>query len=130
MFTPRSHIRWSTLASALLLALWASPASSGEPPEKVEAPARPTLAIGSPAPEFKPTKWLQGEPVEAFDKTKVYLVECWATFSPPCLTAIPRLNLRHLLAVDFGLIDTGLDQILDDRLQVAKFVNGKGGQAA
>jgi hypothetical protein len=41
--------------------------------------AEPTLKLGDPAPKLQTGKWVQGEPVTAFQPGKAYIVEFWAT---------------------------------------------------
>jgi hypothetical protein len=38
------------------------------------------LKPGDPAPPLAITEWVQGGPIEGFEKGKVYLIEFWATW--------------------------------------------------
>lgn len=52
----------------------------------------PSLKIGNPAPPLHPIAWIKGQPVERFEPGRVYVVEFWASWCPPCLRMIPKLS--------------------------------------
>lgn len=54
--------------------------------------AKPSFGIGSEVSEYPKVQWIQGEPVTKFDKDKIYIIECWATWCGPCKAAIPHVN--------------------------------------
>ena len=77
MFTsPRTAV-----LAALILSLGAS-----------FAVAEPSLKVGDKAPDLALGTWFKGEPVKEIKEGEVYIIECWATWCGPCITAIPHVT--------------------------------------
>jgi thiol-disulfide isomerase/thioredoxin len=95
--------------------------------------AEPTLKVGSAAPSIQISDWVKGSPVKGFEKGKVYVVEFWATWCPPCRDSIPHLTelqKKHKGITVVGVAGSerkGKDG--DDRLQKLKeFVSKQAGK--
>lgn len=84
------------------------------------------LAIGDPAPPLKTGRWVQGDPVKAFEKDKAYIVEFWATWCGPCRVSIPHLNELHNKFKDKGLVVIGQDCWERDESLVEPFIKKMG----
>jgi|GEM_PF-178531 len=52
-----------------------------------------SLNIGDPAPPLKVSLWIKGEPIQRFEKGRIYVVEFWATWCKPCIAAMPDLSV-------------------------------------
>ena len=68
-----------------------------------------TLKVGDQAPDTRPEIQIQGEPVKTFEKGKIYIFECWATWCPPCVASIPHLNELHRKMGPKGVVITGVN---------------------
>jgi thiol-disulfide isomerase/thioredoxin len=88
--------------------------------------AEAKLTVGDPAPKLQVAKWVQGEPIPAFDTNHVYIVEFWATWCGPCRASIPHLNELWLKFKDQGVIAIGQDMAEPDDSGVAAFVKKMG----
>jgi thiol-disulfide isomerase/thioredoxin len=90
--------------------------------------AEAKLTVGDPAPKLQVAKWVQGDPVKAFDTNHVYIVEFWATWCGPCRTSIPHLNELSKKFKDQGVIAIGQNMAEPDDSGVAAFVKKMGDQ--
>lgn len=68
------------------------PAPKVEPKKETPAPSDAALKVGSKAPGIKADKWVKGAEVKSFESGKVYVLEFWATWCPPCIKSIPLLT--------------------------------------
>lgn len=87
---------------------------------------KPALNVGDRAPALAGQKWVKGEPVAAFEKGKVYVVEFWATWCPPCRASIPHLSELQAKFKDKGVIVIGQNCWERDASKVAPFITKMG----
>ncbi len=66
---------------------------------------QPTIIVGSELSlsSVRDADWIQGEGPKSFEPGKVYIFECWATWSRPCVAMIPHVNELHNKYYDKGL---------------------------
>lgn len=71
-------------------------------------------------------KWIQGQPLKAWEPGKVYVFECWATWCGPCLRIIPHVNELYGKYESKGLRVVGMNIWEDGEEKVAGFVEQRG----
>lgn len=106
-------ITWCAVLTALAATILSTPAA--------------TLAEGEPAPKLYVSKWVQGEPVKAFQPGTVYLVEFWASWWTPCHEAMAHLNRLHHKYQDKGLVVIGQNVKEAAGTRVEPFIKRTGG---
>jgi len=67
------------------------------------------LDVGDKAPATRPKTQIKGEAVKSFEKGKLYIFECWATWCPPCVASIPHLNELNKKMGPKGVVITGVN---------------------
>jgi thiol-disulfide isomerase/thioredoxin len=91
-----------------------------------EPETKPRLKISDPAPPLQVSKWIQGDPVKAFKKGEIYIVEFWGSFCGPCKIYVPELNKIHLQYEGKGITVIGVAVREDDPKDAIKFLRSMG----
>lgn len=86
-----------------------------------------TLNEGDPAPKLSVSKWVQGEPVKAFQPGTVYLVEFWTSWWLPCQEAMAHVNRLHHKYKDKGLVVIGQNVKEPKGMKIEPFIKRMGG---
>lgn len=83
-----------------------------------------SFGVGSEVTTYPKVEWIKGDPVTKFEKDKIYVVECWATWCGPCVASIPHLNE---LAKKFAgrIVVVGQNVWEEEKPEVEKFVKEK-----
>jgi thiol-disulfide isomerase/thioredoxin len=76
--------------------------------EKKSEAASSTLKVGDKAPALSIEEWIKGDEVKKFEEGKVYVVEFWATWCPPCRESIPHLTQLQKEYKDKGVTVIGV----------------------
>ncbi|MDM8158464.1 thioredoxin domain-containing protein [Labilibaculum sp. K2S] len=84
-----------------------------------------TFTIGTEVYDYPEVQWIKGDSITKFDKDKIYIIECWATWCGPCKGAIPHLNELHKKYED-KIVIVGQNVFENNLARVKKFVAGKG----
>jgi thiol-disulfide isomerase/thioredoxin len=88
---------------------WAVQAPAAQAPaSNQDAKQASTLGVGDAAPALSIAKWIKGQPVEKFEKGKVYMVEFWATWCGPCITSMPHISELQKKYADQGFVAIGV----------------------
>lgn len=98
-------------------------------PQATPAEEEPTLVAGADVPsiDLEGIEWIKGEPVTSLNEDgKVYMIECWATWCGPCITAIPHINELHTKFADKGLVVVGMNVFEDGLDKVKAFASEQG----
>jgi len=82
--------------------------------------------LGDPAPKLQIAAWLKGKPVELSEGKgkKVYVIEFWATWCPPCRSSIPHLTELQKRYAKQGVTFIGITT--EQKEQAAPFVKNMG----
>ena len=90
--------------------------------------AQEGLKVGDTAPALTVKEFIKGDKVAQLEKGKIYVIEFWATWCPPCRGAIPHLSRLQRKYKDIIVI--GVSAYEHDQKVVKPFVEKMGDQMA
>ena len=98
------------VAVALFLALLSVAHTAAQAPSKDSVgPDRSfDLMVGDAAPPLSIDKWIKGESFKAFERDRVYVVEFWSTWCPPCIEGMPHTTELQKKYQDKGVTIVGV----------------------
>ena len=93
-----------------------APAATQAAPAAPAAPTTLALSIGSKAPIPEISDFVRGEKPTFFEPGKVYVIEFWATWCPPCRQSMPHLtklaeDMKSKGVVIVGVSDEKVDTV-------------------
>jgi thiol-disulfide isomerase/thioredoxin len=88
------------------------------------------LKVGDPAPKITVSSWVKGDPVPAFQKDHLYVVEFWATWCGPCKRSIPHLTELQKEYAEDNVTFIGVSVWESDPSKVEPFVEEMGDKMA
>ncbi|MCX7049302.1 MAG: redoxin family protein [Candidatus Sumerlaeota bacterium] len=119
-----------TLVAVLLAPLWivSCQTSSMKEEAKQTSATAGKAALGMDAPPLTICGWAKGgkEDILKVKGPKVYVIEFWATWCPPCRQSIPHLTALQKKYKDKGVVVIGVSN--EDYKTVAEFVKKMGDQ--
>lgn len=93
-------------------------------------PVRELVATGTPLPPLMAEGWLnsEGPPSSSDLKQRVVVVDCWATWCPPCRAAMPKLAKLYAKYQPLGVEFIGLtSETARDRATIESFISNVDG---
>ncbi|NLH15121.1 MAG: redoxin domain-containing protein [Phycisphaerae bacterium] len=110
-------MRWVLFLLTAILCLPLAPGCSGK--------SSATAKIGDPAASLEGLTFVKGGPI-LLEPGKIYIIEFWATWCPPCRTSIPHLTKIAAKYRDRGVIVIGVSN--ESERVVKPFVDQQGDQ--
>ncbi|MDH7459963.1 TlpA disulfide reductase family protein [Chitinophagaceae bacterium 26-R-25] len=74
---------------------------------------------------YPKVEWIKGEPFSAFDSSKIYVIDLWATWCKPCLASMPHLN-EMSKKFKGQIVFLAQNVMEDDQVKVTEFVARQG----
>jgi enterochelin esterase-like enzyme/thiol-disulfide isomerase/thioredoxin len=92
-------------------------APSGDEKKTSPPSAKGSLGVGDAAPKLTVKEFLKGKSVRQFERGKVYVVEFWATWCPPCRDTIPHLTKLQKKYPDVTILGVSVSEPDPDKVK-------------